>query len=244
MSDGNGTGAPEARRMAPGEAAGTRRDHDAYDTPPELALACVKWLREKSGMTWPEHSVCILDPTSGAGPFAKSADVVFPGSKIVAVDIRGECLQHFAGGRITFACANALELPAALISKADLIVTNPPFKLADQLARHFWASMKPGATLAFLLSVTFIGSDDRWDEEPEGLFKLAPLHYMVPIVPRPSFITIDGKDTSPKFEAALFVWTKKAAGTDFMETEIPRDPIRWEKPKKKRTRAPKNGVAT
>ena len=109
------------------------------------------------------------------------------------------------------------------------IVTNPPFKLADELVRHLWANMKEGASLAFLLSVTFLGSDDRWevsgDGSPIGLFKVAPLTYCVPIVPRPSFIG----STSPKFEAALFCWVK---GDPLRQALIPQEPIRWSKPKK------------
>jgi hypothetical protein len=95
--------------------------------------------------------------------------------------------------------------------------------------------MKDGAVLAFLLSVTFIGSKDRWEEESPGLFKLAPLSYMVPIVPRPDF-----GPTSPKFEAGLFVWVKGNAGANHGAC-IPPDPLRWVKPKRTRAKKGENG---
>lgn len=239
MSDGNGT---ETRRKAPGEAAGTRREHDAYDTPPTCALGCMKWLRDSGMVTWPGHAPNILDPMAGGGPFVAAADVVFPDSKIVAVDIRPECAASYAGARAKFVNTDAFVLPPGLIAQCDLIATNPAFKIADRLVRHLWPHMKDGATLALLLNLTFMGTEDRWDLEPSGLFKLAKPRSTPQIIPRPSFMTIDGKEESPKFEAALFVWTKGYVGP----WEIPDAPVRWEKPKKERTRkprAPKNGAA-
>ena len=227
------------RRMAPGEASGTRRDHDAYDTPPPCALGCVKWLRDKGMVSWAGHAPNILDPMAGGGPFVAACDVVFPGSRIIAVDIREECRAQYAGARAIFAHADAFTLPPELISKADLIVTNPAFKLADRLVRYVWPHVKDGAMLALLLNLTFMGTEDRWDLEPEGLFKLAKPRFTAQIIPRPSFMTIDGKEQSPKFEAGLFGWTKGYVGP----WEIPDDPVRWVRPRRKRApRAPKNGV--
>jgi hypothetical protein len=263
-ADPNVTDVPrpaKKRRKAPGELAGTRIPDDAYDTDPALALACCEWLvkrdcvladsrllDDRGQVKWNSPDINpktpnILDPTAGNGPFAKAADVVWPHAKVVAVDIRPECAASYVGGRAKFVCADAFTLPPALIAQVDLIVTNPPFKRADELVRYFWAHMKPGAVLTFLLNITFLGSEDRWEPEglaqsqTGGLFQVAPLRYCVPIVPRPSFLTVDGKSTSPKFEAALFVWRKNGGGAtdeNFPGAIIPRDPIRWAKAKKKR----------
>jgi len=224
------------RRKAPGEAAGTRNEDDAYDTPEALALACTAWCHQL--LTRVEVPL-ILEPCAGNGPFVKAARQVWPCSKIVAIDIRPECRESCvmagaaldSGGGGGFHSLDALTLPAGTIGAADLIITNPPFKHADELVRHFWASMKDGAFLTFLLSVTFLGSKDRWEEEPPGLFKLAPLTYMIPIVPRPDF-----GPTSPKFEAGLFIWVKGNESSNYGAL-IPPDPLRWVKPK--RTRAKK-----
>jgi hypothetical protein len=217
-------------RKAPSEVSGTRRDLDAYDTPPELALACVSWCR---GHLEISEAPLVLDPTAGGGPFVAAARWVWEKSRVVAVDIRDVCKASCEAAGATFACADALTLAPATIKRADLIVTNPPFKLADQLVAHLWAHMKEGASLAFLLSVTFLGSSERWevadDGSPIGILKVAPLSYCVPIVPRPSFIG----STSPKFEAALMVWGKGGAD-EFVPTIIPDDPIRWVKTKKAR----------
>jgi hypothetical protein len=232
----------KVKKRAPGEVSGTRRELDAYDTPPELALACVKWCREHLGGI-PETPL-VLDPTAGGGPFAAAARQVWEKSRVVAVDIRDVCKSSCEAAGATFACADALTLNPATIKRADLIVTNPPFKLADELVKWMWINMKEGASLAFLLSVTFLGSEERWHLgsdtivedhalDAPGLFKRAPLAYCVPIVPRPSFIG----STSPKFEAALFVWVKgkeEPEGYVPWETRIPDDPIRWVKTKKAR----------
>lgn len=237
-------------RKAPGEAAGTRREHDHYDTDPALALAFVRWCAtylEKRYIDAP----LVLDPMAGGGPYVAAARAVYPGAKIAAVDIREECRAACeAAGATTFHHADALTLPSRAISAVDLIVTNPSFKDADRLVRHFWPHMKPGASLALLLSVTFLGTEDRWetDEADPGLFIIAPPSFVVPIVPRPEFT-----GTSPKFEAALYAWTK-GGGDGVIRgmpstygcsgALIPREPLRWEKPRKPRKpRAPRAAVA-
>ncbi len=217
---------PPKRRKAPGEGK-TRKDHDAYDTDPALARACVEWVMRHCCLCAPY----ILEPTAGTGPYVRAAREVFPDSVILAIDIRPEVkgLGSIAGANYS-RTMDALALPPETIRSADLIITNPPFKLADALVRHFWASMKPGATLAFLLSVTFIASADRW-EGGEGLFKACPLRFMVPIVPRPQFLNVNaaGEKASSPIEAALFVWTKYAEGQDPYFTQVPFEPLRWSK---------------
>ena len=234
----------KARKAAPGEVSGTRRDLDAYDTPPELALACIEWCRDH--LELPETPL-VLDPTAGGGPFAAAARSTWPSSRVVAVDIRDVCKTSCEASGAIFACADALTLAPATIKRADLIVTNPPFKLADELVTWMWINMKEGASLAFLLSVTFLGTEERWHLgsdtivedhalDAPGLFKRAPLIYCVPIVPRPSFIG----SKSPKFEAALFVWKKLEMDEHqerfgvFRGAIIPDEPIRWVKTKKKK----------
>lgn len=217
------------KKLAPGEKAGTRVPDDAYDTPEECALACVKWCRDQ--LSIPDEPL-VLDPCAGNGPFSKAARSVWPDSRVVAIDIRKECQEPCEATGAKFVCMDALDLEAPTISRAHLITTNPPFKIADQLIQHLWLSMKPGAILAFLLPVTFIASAERWEpggsSKPTGLYTVAPLRYMVPIVPRPSFTGL-----SPKFEVALFVWKKR--GDEAVEqTEIPSVLIRWVPPKRKR----------
>ena len=198
-----------------------RRSDDAYDTHPSVALACVEWLARN---TAPPQRV--LDPTAGAGPFVRAARACWPEAKIAAVDIRGDVQAeaHAAGANVSLT-ADALQLPADLVGMCDLIVTNPPFCIADQLLLHLYPAMREGARLAFLLSVTWLGSKERW--EPGGAWVTAPLASLSVIVPRPHF----GMSHSPKFEAGLFVWVKGHTGPAYLA-----DPIRWSPPRKERKR--------
>src|SRR3970282_2297745 len=140
--------------MAPVESAGTRNEYDAYDTPEALALACTNWcssildksvLRDDLGrVRWNSPDVdsispLILEPCAGKGPFVKAARKTWPDSKVVAVDIRPECeAPCLAAGAVRFAHLDSLTLSGLTIAAADLTVSNPPFKHADELARHFW----------------------------------------------------------------------------------------------------------
>jgi len=200
-----------------------RRADDSYDTHPSVALACVRWLAKEEGHTAPAR---ILDPTAGSGPFVRAARECWPSSKIAAVDIRGEtqAAAHAAGADLSLT-ADALKIPAELIAMCDLIVTNPPFSLADPLLRHLYRNLRPDARLAFLLSVTWIGSKERWNG-PESALTLAPLAALAPIVPRPTF----GMKSGPKFECGLFVWKKGHTGP----ARVPSEPIRWAPPKRSR----------
>lgn len=220
-----------ARRKAPGEVSGTRKEHDAYDTDPACALACVQEALRISG-----GASKVLDPTAGMGPWVKAARTLCPSSRIAACDIRPECRVPCQVAGADYALVgDALQIHADGIRAFDLIATNPPFKLADALVRHFWPHMKPGAVLAFLLNITFLASTDRWrpEDDPEGpgLFTIAPLHCLLPIVPRPAFLVINGKKCSGMFEAGFFVWRKPRGnehevGETYMGARVP-GPIRW-----------------
>jgi len=223
-----------------------RREHDAYDTPPECALACARWCKGSLGaaplLLGDSAPLNVLDPTAGGGPFVRAARATWPEAKIAALDIRPEVEPVLKeAGANWVGILDVFTIPPEQFAKVDLVLTNPPFALADELFRHLWPAMKDGASIVFLLPVTFWGSDDRWkigdDPDPStpdasdtrGLFTIAKPWATPVIVPRPSFLLLDGKETSPKFEAALFVWTKGK------ESQLA-EPIRWTKPRKPRAK--------
>ncbi len=221
-----------------------RRNFDAYDTPPALALAGAQWCADNliRGPREPNPLLAhapapprrgplkILDPMAGGGPWVKAAREVWPDSWIAAIDIRAEVAEVMRGAGANWTGTRDLfTVPPETFNQVDLVLTNPAFVEADRLLRHLYKGLRDGAHIAFLLNVTFIGSDERWDREA-GLFVAAPPRYVLPVVPRPSFLTVDGRDTSPKFEAALFVWTKGYSNPDVLCT-IP-GPLRWVKTRK------------
>lgn len=206
-----------------------RKEFDNYDTPPALALAGARWCAANLGLPI-DKPPKILDPMAGGGPWVKAAREVWPESWIAGIDIRPEVEGAVrAAGASWTGIRDVFSVPPETFGPVDLVVTNPAFIEADRLLRHLYKGLRDGAHVAFLLNVTFIGSDERWDPQV-GLFTVAPPRYMLPIVPRPSFLTVDGQDTSPKFEAGFFVWIK---GQETAPAAIP-GPLRWEKPKRER----------
>jgi hypothetical protein len=203
----------------------SRREHDAYDTDPICALACVEWIVKNFGTECQDGT--FLDPCGGEGPFVRAWRQTWPTARIGAIDIRPEVETALKSAGADFvAIRDFREVPASVLERVDAIVTNPPFVLAEEMIRWWHAGARDGAVLSLLLNCTFMAGQDRWDEA-RGLYSIAPLHSISPIVPRPAFLVIDGKKTSGKFEAALFTFVKG-------ENHKLLDPVRWEKPKKLR----------
>jgi hypothetical protein len=185
----------------------SRRDLDAYDSPQALADKIVirlASLRSDAGIS---HPVNVLEPTAGGGAFVNAARLRWPAAKhVVAVDIdpaREAGLRE--AGATAVAIADILTVPAAAIARADLILGNPPYRQAEEILIHLLGAAlglrDTPAMVAMLLPVGFLGSKGR--HAATGLFTRFPLHYLAPIVPRPSF-TADGK--TDRMEYAIFGW--------------------------------------
>jgi hypothetical protein len=228
----------------------TRRKHDAYDTDPACALGCARWLVAALGLSPEGHEASgerfnILDPMAGGGPFVRAARAVWPDAKIAAIDIRPECEAPLREAGANFiGITDVLAAPQGVFSRVDLVLTNPSFVDAEALVRHLWPGLHDGASIALLLSCTFIAGADRWADADhpagatrDGLYSIAPLRFMAPIIPRPDFgVIIDGKESGPKFEACLYCWVKGYSGP----VKIP-GPVRWDKAN--RTRKSKKAAA-
>jgi hypothetical protein len=191
-----------------------RHPNDAYDTPPELALAIARTLSLPDGAR-------VLEPTAGTGSFVAAIRDTQTDAKITAIDLDERCREpcRLAGADKFVAC-DVLTIPQAAFAPAALVIGNPPFKAADAIVRHIYPGLRDGSMIVFLLAITFWAGKDRWDPEG-GLYTLAPVTHVRPIVPRPYF----GLDNDPKFEAALFTWVK-GEGRQVQ-------PVRWDKPPKK-----------
>ena len=220
-----------------------RHDKDAYDTHPALAAAMIEWVSKNVLDTCVDN---VLDPTAGKGPFVAAARAYWPHAKILAVDIReaSELPELFQAGATMVKCGTDIcSLPPAVIAKFDLMITNLPFAEADRIIRYLYMHAKPGAVLAFLLNLTFLGAAERWDDDMAkengkgdlALYTVAPLECVAPIVPRPAFIVVDGREQGGKFEAGVFVWRKPSEGMGLLQREITiPGPLKWTKPPKPR----------
>lgn len=184
-----------------------RRPLDAYYTPPELALAIVRAIAPLC----PEPQN-ILEPSSGGGAFVRALQLSFPKANLIAVDVDPKAQAHAHGVDFWAKDFAKWDTPR----RFDLIVGNPPFGVAATHVSRALELLQPGGLLAFLLRVTFLGTEDRKD------INAGPGRLLRPLVPRPSFTEDSATDPT---EYALFCWRKDSA-----EPSLLGDPLVWPKP--------------
>lgn len=183
-----------------------RNANDAYFTPAPLALAICRELQRRimaPGM--------ILVPGAGEGAFLRAAGTVWPEARQHGLDLDPKLAGMLKADFLTFE-------PSDLGGVYDLIIGNPPFDLAEEFVHQSFKHLAPRGHLAFLLRLTFLGSQGR----AERIWDRRDLRWLVPISPRPSF-SLDGKTDAAEY--GLFVWQKG---------QLRRDPrllktLRWER---------------
>lgn len=182
---------------------------DAYFTPKTLARAIAFRLRdafaEEDSESWDAEFDAkyrtnirhILEPSAGDGSFVEAAKSAWPHARITALEpnrISAES-PNVRQIRTTFEawCTKSREV--------DLIIGNPPYMLAEE---HVTLARKTGAWVAFLLRLSFLGSQAR----ARTVWASPGLRWLIPISRRPSF-TGGGSDAS---EYAVFVWQRGYEG--------------------------------
>jgi SAM-dependent methyltransferase len=196
-----------------------RVENDAYETPAPLALAICRRIAE---MIEPPRRV--IDAGAGTGIFCAAARLTWPGAQIAAVDLDPghEAICRLRGAA-NFHAGDFLALAPEVIGRADLVLGNPPYSLAEEFIRHAWmafldrdAPARWLGSICFLLRGGFRAGAGRWGNG--GLFDLAPPRASWPVVPRPSF-SGDGKTEGTEYE--IMLWTVGHAGGV--------TPLRWER---------------
>lgn len=150
----------------------------------------------------------ILEPSAGDGSFVEAAKSAWPHARITAIEPNriGANSWHTTEHRTTFEawCAKVERSKArdlAMPREVDLIIGNPPYMLAEE---HVTLARKTGAWVAFLLRLSFLGSQAR----ARTVWASPGLRWLIPISRRPSF-TGGGSDAS---EYAVFVWQRGYEG--------------------------------
>lgn len=228
---------PEPEKAPAAEPSSTRSDEeleelDVCPTPPDLALAACKLLRERYG-----EVSRILEPSAGEGSFVAAMRQVWPNANITAIEIRPECapLLRAAGADEVLVGDLAKFAVVEFLSTFDLTAGNPPFKKAEEHLRLLFGAMREGSHVDFLLRLGFLEAYERvsfWQEFPEDIFN--------PIVPRPSFKkNKHGKKGTDSQSYGFFDWT---VGDRAAPQSIRRrgDHIVWRNPEKVEKRAYKN----
>ena len=170
-----------------------RRPNDGYMTPRWAIRAVLPKLSLYEGMN-------ILEPCAGDGAvLAELQDVGQDPADLFAVeldaDIAASTQARFPGVKVR--CQDALALPDTLDGRFDLVITNPPYKLAWEILHRAFKLVEPGGQIVLLLRLNFLASQKR----AEWMRDNAPDVYVLPR--RPSF-TGGGTDAT---EYAWMVWT-------------------------------------
>jgi hypothetical protein len=162
-----------------------RRAYDFYETPEEVT-------REFLFEYFEGDFHVILEPCAGSGKMVKVLRDRFPLAWIEANDIRDGSPIPYTNKRYTLDFLKMLKDDADY----DLIFTNPPYSLAEEIITHALETWSK-ATVVMLLRLNFLGSQKRkpfWDKHPVSeIYVLSK---------RPSFT---GKGTDAT-EYAWFVW--------------------------------------
>lgn len=152
------------------------------------------------------HTHLIIEPSAGSGRFVKTLRAQWPGSTIIAVEIRAEEQQnlHTAGANHVYAGTDwSWWVSQTGFQGPVLQVGNPPFSLAQEHIEASFKYLPTKSTIAFLLRLSFFGGKARnfefWKQAG-----LKFLKYIIPIAPRPSF----KKGKSDNSEYGLFIWEK------------------------------------
>lgn len=102
-----------------------------------------------------------------------------------------------------------------------LVVSNPPFSLAENFIRAAWDMLLPGGVMIFLLPLSFLASEKRrcglWlDLPPLGVYQLNPR------------VNYEGHGNGQPRIDALYVWRKDQNGQpDGVAGLLPVEPVRW-----------------
>lgn len=170
-----------------------RLEHDQYLTPLKPVVALVNLLKDNVIQYQPEF---ILDPCAGKGVWGQVVKSTYTDSILYGVDIDDTLPQPamydywYTGDFIGNHMAN---------KKFDLIISNPPFKLAEKFVYEAFNHIAFGGVIAFMLPLGFMSSVGRYkrifttDFKPDRIF----------VSSRRIDFTGQG---SPHTDIAMFVW--------------------------------------
>lgn len=176
---------------------------DFYPTPKELCKSVVRDLVPLPNDMFGGRGWSVLDPGAGTGVWGEAVREVYPSVSITGVEIREDAPRNPTYNR--WLKGDFMLLPVE--PYYNLVIGNPPYKLAEEFVREAYKWLAPGGSLIFLLRTEFQNGIRR----ARGLFTELPPYSIHPVSPRPSFIptTPEGKrgGTAP-MDYSMFVWRK------------------------------------
>ena len=174
---------------------GQRTPADNYPTP---AYAVRRLLEEFQHTTIFQRATVLHEPCSGEGAIIDVVETYYPDRKWYATDIREDALNYLEERHpnVETRCMSALDPFPTEWESPKVIITNPPFRIAEEVL-HRLLRDHADADIFLLLRVNFIGSVRR---QP-FMEAYPPDLYVLPN--RPSFL---GEGQTDSIEYAWFHW--------------------------------------
>ena len=174
-----------------------RIDADAYYTEEDHAITCAALLDVRPGMR-------VLEGSAGRGDFVRALHYVHgvvPTANELRPEAAAQCAAVIPGERVlvTIGRFEDLSLPEAF----DVVLGNPPYKLAQEHVEHGMYLLRRGGQLGYLLRINFLASQKR-----VPFFRRFPPWRVYVLPERPDFTGEGGDQT----EYAFFVWRKGYRG--------------------------------
>ena len=190
-----------------------RKKNDAYQTDPILAERVLALLHDEGQLKANPRNV--LEPSAGEGNFVDRLRDCTKYESLTAIDLTTPAATLIDRGADEAWTGDFLQFVTPL--RFDLIVGNPPYSEACRHVVRAVELLSEGGTLAFLLRLGFLESQERipfWRE------MLSHLKLVAALSERPSF-TGGGTDQTAY---GVFVWRKPYRP----DAERERAPEKWE----------------
>jgi hypothetical protein len=171
---------------------GQRSPSDNYSTPSWCTRRILEAVSLPGGV-W-------LDPGAGSGKIIRAVNAVRSDVVWDAVEVRDECLPDLVSAGATTMITSFLEFGAlSLPRRPDIILTNPPYRLAEEFIDLCLPLAKVATVM--LLRLNYLGSQRRSD----FMRRFPPDVFILPN--RPAFTTNKkGKMSTDSIEYAWFYW--------------------------------------
>lgn len=177
-----------------------RRRRDRYETDPKLAQAAVELL--PYGLA-PRN---VMDAGAGTGVWGQAAKRRWGAAYVTGAELGTEptppCFDLYRYG-------DFLTMP--FYEQYELVVSNPPFDLAEKFVERAYDILAPCGYLLMLLPISFLGSQGRG----RGLWQRWPARHVHVLVERPSFFwyydadgNIHSTGETDAMEYAIYIWRK------------------------------------
>lgn len=203
-----------AQRVEPADSA------DLFPTPPWATRALVQWLGQQ-GVPVCAHSV--WEPASGLGHMSRALEEFF-------ASVKSSDAIDYGIGHETIDFVDQESIPEWLWPSADWIITNPPFKLAEEFCHNAIRHAKVG--VAMLVRTTFLEGVKRHRD----LFSVTPPSYVLQFTERVPMHR--GRLEANGSTATAYCWVVWIKGDDSRDTRL-----RWLPPCRKMLERPDDYAA-